>query len=786
MNASPDAQVVRAVSGSTPLTVPGRRPNPVASLLLHWQFALLIGLAVLILGMITLLSHGQPQYVAESQLEISPTFPSALPGTSAPFSSDEEYRGYVDQQVAEIRSYATMSAALKLLGNDRWLWQRHGESERTAAERLSYIVDVKPIPDTYLISVSLSGNQPEGLAKIVNAVVNAYLQRHQHRELDQSDQRVQLLVQHKAQLEKETDNLRTRENQLAQELGVSTFGSGFANPFDKMLIDATEALGMAHRATVAAQAHLDALNAEEQRAKALEVGSTAERMAANDPEVTDALAQLTKQREAVFLELQQLGPEHPGRPVLQAEMQNINDEIARLNNGMVGRLSVILRQSHATAAQREISQAEAKVDQAHRTQAGIEKLVEDLRVRASSTGATYKNAVSIDAQLTRDNTEIQQIDEQIGLLRIQTQSPGFVSLESAAMMPDIPVSSKQTKIAAIFLVGALVLAVGVPSGLDLIDPLVKTADELEAIVGFPPFGAVLGSEGRAAHEALRRIALGVIRECRASETRNFVLTPVSEGTASRTLALALARELNSLGIRAAAVESNDFIQKSMYGDSMSNGESDHSVEFDAIGSARAPYLASSRGRPELISPENHPRLASPGSQANLTERENVDKEGERNGKLASNGFKLAGKSRPGKSGYETPAAGVLSPTSLETQARLTSRVTLRERGRQYSTLTPQPVRRLLDKVRNRYEVLLFDAPPILTSADAEMLIQMPAGAILVVRAGHDVPRDVRTAMRRLGRIEPPVVGTVITDVSPGNANHDCRPQTIIKRWLAAR
>src|SRR5215469_12737575 len=550
------------VSKRPAVVVPGRRPDPLGSVRRHWLFASLIVLAVLAIGIPTAFRFGRREFWAEATLEISPTFLRSSYAGSSSFSSDEQYRGYVQQQVAEISSYATTSAALDKLGNGRWYWQRGGESVRMAAERLAKAIDVSPVTNTYLISISLASDQAEGPAQIVNAVVKAYLERQRRQEIDESNQRVQLLTTHREDLRKEADSLRAQESELAQELGVSTFGAT-TSPYDKMLDNANVALDSARRATIKAQAHLDALNADEQRRKALEVDSTAEQMVASDPEVTAAEGQLTKQREEVFLDLQQLGPNHPGRPALQQEMKRIDDELARMKSGGMDRVKNMLVRNHQTKAQQEISAAQAQVDQAQLTQKGIEQQFNDLRGRGSSFSSKYKVAVAIDSKLAGDNSQIQQIDEQIGLLQAENQSPGFVSLESAAMTPDVAKSGKKKKIGEAFLLIALILGVGLPTGLDMVDPLIKTPDELEAIVGFPPFGASLGYEGRSRREALRRIALAIIRECRLSDTRGFVLTPVSEGPASRTLAFAVADEIKELGVRALAIESKDLVDESI-------------------------------------------------------------------------------------------------------------------------------------------------------------------------------------------------------------------------------
>ena len=756
-----------SVSKHPAIVVPGRKPDPVGSVRQHRWFASLIVLAVLAIGIPTALLKGRREFRAEANLEISPTFLRSSYGGSSAFGSDEQYRGFVQQQVAEISSYATTSAALDKLGNDRWYWQRRNESDRMAAERLAKSIDVSPVTNTYLISISLASDQPEGPAQIVNAVVKAYLERQRRQEIDESNQRVQLLTTHREDLQKETDSLRAQESELAQELGVSTFGANIVSPYDKMLDNTNVALDTARRATIKAQAHLDALNADEQRRKALEVDSTAEQMVATDPEVIAAEGQLTKQREEVFLELQQLGPNHPGRPALQQEMKRIDDELARMKSGGMDRARNMLLKNHQTKAQQEISAAQAQVDQAQLTQKGIEQQLNDLRGRGSSFSSKYKVAVAIDSKLAGDNAQIQQIDEQIGVLQAETQSPGFVSVESAAMTPDTAVSGKKKKIGLAFLLVAMILGVGLPTGLDMLDPLIKSPDELEAIVGFAPFGTALGNDGRTGREALRRIALAIIRECRLSETRGFVLTPVSEGPASRTLAFAVADEIKALGVRALAIESQDLVYESI-------------PRGNEVHPALTQYLdETASSLPSVVNGDNARSYAPIGRRTrSLAGR-------------ASAADKVALTATRRTAALPDAVVPTLRQSSGGVDSQRTVEatdltVTLPPKRDQDPMLTPEPLRCFLGNKGSAYDVVLFSTPPILTSADAEMLMQMPAGVILVVRAGHDVPRDVAKAVRRLERLAPPVVGTVITSEPVAEGNKNYSPRAIVERWIAAR
>ena len=113
------------------------------------------------------------------------------------------------------------------------------------------------------------------------------------------------------------------------------------------------------------------------------------------------------------------------------------------------------------------------------------------------------------------------------------------------------------------MIAAFMLAIGVPTGVDLIDPRVQTLDELEGILDFPPLGvvrhgssrtvnepsdlAITEDSDRLASESLRRVAFAIIREWRASGVRNFVMVPVSGSAGNTALTLALALELSNLG-----------------------------------------------------------------------------------------------------------------------------------------------------------------------------------------------------------------------------------------------
>jgi uncharacterized protein involved in exopolysaccharide biosynthesis len=703
MNALPATGVVTARPAASSWAVPNRAPTVLHSLRSHRWLAACIATLVGLIGLIAAFRYGHATYEAEAIIRVSPSSGTPLGGADYRYNSEQGYRDFAQQQVFEIGSYSTAMDSLNRLGPMRAIWQVPGESDRHAAERLMSQLKIEPLPDSYFITTSLTGESPKGLAELVNAVVNTYLARETAQELNGADAGVQMLNSRKGELEQQVASDSEQLNQLAQSLQIATFAGDLANPYDKLLGDENAALARAHRAELAAEARVLVLKASQAHIKDLEVDSKAQDMLTHDTVTTTAKQQLLQEREAASVELHGLGPSHPARPALEQKVADINHELDRLDQSSLDKFRASLNTSEGDKSGVTLAQAEANLDQAHRTEDGMQKDLDALRANAATFGAKYGQAVALHDKLERERKGLQDVADQASLLRIQSRAPGFVSLEAAAMTPDIPMKGRRRIIFSVFIFVGLILAVGVPTGLDLIDPRIRAAAELEGILGFPPLGAVVLGGDRKGREGLRRIALGILRERRTSGVRTYVLTPVREGAGTTTLALALAQELSGLGVPSATIETT-------------------------------------------------PAPAAP------------DGEGPRRGRRGSrNGAESRIVRRTGDLTQHIAATGALDGGShalITAKDQLPGRFTICQHNGS-AGLALDCVKESVEHALQTHEIVLLDAPPLLTSADAVLLMQMPVGAILVVRGGRDQVREITSAMREIERLAPPVVGTVL-------------------------
>jgi len=71
---------------------------------------------------------------------------------------------------------------------------------------------------------------------------------------------------------------------------------------------------------------------------------------------------------------------------------------------------------------------------------------------------------------------------------------------------------------------------------------------------------------------------------------------------------------------------------------------------------------------------------------------------------------------------------------------------------------------LIDSLAQRYEFVLFDAPPLLTISDALVLSQRLDGAVLVVRGGRTSRTSLKNAVEILSKAQTEIMGIVLNDI----------------------
>jgi Mrp family chromosome partitioning ATPase len=660
----------------------GRGINPLLSLKSHKLLALALAAAITAVGIPVAMVLGKNMYQTEAVVYVSPRFLKNLNSDQElELQSNSQYREFVQQQVYTINRFDIVSDALKRLGERRSLYQIKQESERVAAERLARELIIRPVPDTYLITVGLEGDKPDGLAEVINAVVETYLERSKSEEIYAADERVKNIQVEQKKLLDEIQQKTAQRTELAQEIGVTTFTASLLNPYDQLLISAKDALEAARRRRIDAGAQLDALERAQQPGGKSAADAQAQEQAIKDNGFNSLKANLYLRRSQLLAKLSGLTPEHPGYRAIKRELAEIDVEIGRAQESLTTSFRSML-----------LDQKRAELFQAQKVEKDLAAEVEAQSSRAMWFASRYHQALALSEEIDRLHKRVAAIDERADFLMLEATAPGFIRLVTPARKPEGRSKGGRKKIAALFLLAGLAIALIAPIAIDYFDPRVHAASELQRVLGFPPAGWILDRQDEPtrhfAQDQLIRLATGLDRERRTQGSRIFAFTSTRAGEGTTTLVLELTQALIRLGVRAVAVEANAF-------------------------KADARYLGE-RSSPGLVA-----LLEGGASVADIV----------------------------------TPGDGLLPE-----RVRI-GRVECRRLPATISQLG-----RALDELAHRYEIVLLDAPPLLLSSDAELVISQADAAMLVVMAQGESRAQIKRAARALERLSPPVVGAILVRV----------------------
>lgn len=527
--------------------------QPLDSIWNHKLLAILVALLIASGGTGIAWLKGTPIYRATAVVHVAPRFANILrDDKELEFQSYTQYQQFIEQQLRTINRYDIVLEALQRLGERRFaLWQRPGETDRKAAERLQAALAIRHVRDTYLVTVALESETPNGLHEIVNQVVEVYLERTKREDIYASEDRIDILEARRRQHLERIGELIRRRSELAQTLGVTTFADDTLNPYDTLLLQSKAALIDAERQRITAEAELATYDADVGGAAAeAALQAAVGDLVAKDPGLNSLKANLYKRRSELLEQTTGLAPSHPVRRKAERELDDLEAEVARASADLAAEKAAML-----------LAQRRAQVRETQAIEAVLRSQLEAQQANASWFATRYNEALDLSDSIARERDQLDAIDDRIDFLDIEAKAPGYVRISTWALEPVEPVGGGRTKLAVLFAALGGALGLIIPIAVDLIDRRLLTTRQAQALLGFPPLAAFIEPSSDPAHRALsadqmRRLAIALGRRKTAGGLCRLLITAARRGGGATGLAFDLARELRRQGARVLVIEAD--------------------------------------------------------------------------------------------------------------------------------------------------------------------------------------------------------------------------------------
>lgn len=670
--------------------------NPLVSIWKHIIISLLVMILIALAGIPVAFKLANEQYSAQAVVMVAPRFVKNLKDDQEfEIQSNSQYREFVQQQVKTINRYDIVENAYKKLPEEiKQTWQKENESERQSIERLQGALNIKPVPDTYQITVELQGHKKAGLAEIVNSVVNSFIEKYKNEEFYGSDERVKDLEKERERLNNDIHDKINRRTKLAQELSVTTLNDSIINPYDQLLTNSKGALADATRTRIVAETQFSAVDPKNSAESKQTLEAMAREIIIKDNGLNSLKASLYQKRSDLLAKISPLGKAHPARIAAEKELAEIDEEIERASE----KLMVSMRKMI-------LDQRVSEVKRTKEVEENLKKQVEVQSSTASQFSKGFQEAINLGADIDRSRKQLDSVQDRLDYLSLEMQAPGFVRLFSAAQTPLSPFKGGgRKKYILLFGLAGVFVGLAIPIGIDFLDPRIRFFRDLEQLLKLPSLGWIIERKDEAtqtlAEDQIMRLAAALERDFKNHETRTFLLTAIKQQSGVSTLTLELAAELTNLGIKTLAVEANAM-----------NPDERYLVDETESRNPKPKKLAARLGLAGMLALEDF-------DESNHSDQLK----------------KLSGKLQIGEL-----------------------------KGRRH---LPQihGFKAILEDIKNYYDVVLIDAPPIRLSSDTESLINYSDCTLLVVEAEAVSKSKVKQTVSHLEKLNPKSFGTVLNRV----------------------
>ena len=659
--------------------LPGRGIKPLLSLRKHYRLSIVIWLLVMVIGAPVVWIKGQSYYSVESVFQVSPNYMKNLSADKElEFQSNTQYREFVNHLSTTVTRYDVVQRALKKLKDAKIDVQPKSLTERKFIEQLQKLVYVRAIPDTYMVRIIMDGPKKEHLADIVNAVTTSFLETTKSEQIYGSVERLEVLEGNSTKLRQEIVEFQAQRVQLAESLGLTTFGENTVNPYDAMLAHSQEKLTTASVERAQAEATLRAFLSERETPSSL--GRSIMEMRLQDNGLQSLRNEVVKRSEELGRVTAGLEDNHPAKKPAQAEYEAINK-----------RLQAKEAEFDKAAFENVNRRLVATVHQTKQVETEIQLSVRNIQAQAAQYARNFQQAMHLTSEIRKREQELKEARDRLNYLQTESGAIGFVRLVTPALPAEIPYGIGKTKLFFIIFLVATALAFMAPVVLDLLDRRIYTVNDAEKLMGIAAAGWQLEVSDLAsqiyAREQSRRFASTLIRDKTRSGKQVFAFTSVNSVTGTSSVILDTALVLQQLGIRVLVVDANSFAP---------------SPAFGTVAPGLSEFLA---GKADLASVQHTFIHQDQPLQ------------------VVSFGAQLAS-------------------------------------GVQRLDLLKQAV----EKWSTQFDFVLIDLPPVLLSADAELLIDALGQVFIVLEAQSATKGEVTRAKRLLTKLDPAAVGLFVNRI----------------------
>ena len=654
--------------------------------------------AVAMVGAVVYLQRAVPIYASSSRLLVERSGPQILNETTGSANNSSTY---LTTQCDLIRSTAILSVAAEspaLAG----LKNAHKIDNPVGYLRAGLEATVAKNSD--VITVSFQSVDPEEAARVVNSVVDAYVTYQSTQKRSTAAEVLKILQKEKNKSDGELSKLLAAMLDFKRNNAALSFNDGEGNVITQRLGSLSEALTQAQLAMIESRAALKAADTIKDDPARLRQAAPPQLVASVDAYQADLANRLSVLQAEVDRDRDRgVSAAHPNAKARAAEYSRLQADLGQAVDDANHRLKDL----YLASLNQDLAKMEYRASE-------LQKAFDEQQASAVNLNVQAAEYAKLDAELRRTERLCEILDSRIKELNI-TEDVGAMNINILEVgRPDYASVFPQTpRVLGIALVIGLVLGLGAGLLQDMRDQRLRSADEIQSLLGVSVLGVVphmstetsIVERGQKVHlepvsdiaEAYRTVRTAIYFGVPDSSAKKMLVTSPAPGDGKTTSASNIAIAMAMAGQRTLILDC-DFRRPTQH----KVFETKHETGLSSV----------------IVGKSDLHAAIQPTATKDL---------------------------------FVLPC-GPVPPNPSE-------------------LLNSQAFSDILDKLAAEFDHVIIDSPPVMAVADARILAASADLTILVLRAEKSTRKASEHALESLVGVGANVLGVVVNDVPRGKHGH---------------
>ncbi len=676
------------------------KPFDIAGFLKRYGLlVLVIGSFLFTLAVPVVLLIGKPNYEARALMRIDPVIPSLITKSEDP-SIINYYQDYARTQAKRMMQFSVLEKTVnKLTPEQKAAILPPALPADKCAHILGIIIKVSPVNGTHLIEIKAASPKKEGLAPLLNAFMEVFLEKVRANTEVQDKERLVYLRNKQRSLISEISSIEDELTQLTQDIYTSSFTEDY-NLASKKTEELQKLYVRSLGDRVSAENQLIETERSNSQIKALSLEPMIDEMVMDDQSLDFTSSWTYQQLQQMRSSTDGLTTTNPDRIYVEERMKGMQLYEAKLKDEIRANAQQILYGKRDHDLKKENIKARNHFEKTEQAEKEILAQLEQNQKEGTRISVGMHLGQALEARLKHKRELLDRIDTRIHELEVEGKAPLRISVESPARQPDNPAGSNIKKLMLVFFGLSFGSTAGLFLGFDFLDNRIRRPEEIQNAFGYPaaaiiPEAVPHAGPGKAIPErseandvrhAIESLAVLLKREHQLHHARIILCTGVETGNGCSSIALGVAQSLARLLPEVLLIDA-DPLHPSLA--SMAALSHDHTGLSD--------ILSSGVSWKETVqtSPENQIHLISAGKESS-------------------------------------------------------------------DDIRQQGIALFLEEARQRYDIICIDTGPVLESPLTQHLAIHADIAILVALGNSTLYRDLRKAGEKLVRLNVPAIAPVLS------------------------